>query len=41
MGGHDKTVELLIYSRGVDVNIKDKNGWTASHWGLYKMIFKY
>jgi ankyrin repeat protein len=33
MRGKDKTVEILI-NRGIDVNIKDKNGQTALHYGL-------
>ncbi len=39
--GEDKIVELLINSKGIDVNIKDKDGLTALHLGLYKIILKY
>jgi hypothetical protein len=28
---------MLINSKGIDVNIKDKNGATALHNGLYKI----
>jgi ankyrin repeat protein len=37
--GHDKTVELLINSKGIDVNLKDNDGWTALHRGfIIKLI---
>ncbi len=38
--GYDKIVEMLIKG-GIDVNIKDKDGATALHYGLYKMKLKY
>jgi ankyrin repeat protein len=37
----EKIVELLINSKGIDINLKDNDGKTALHWGLYKMKLKY
>jgi hypothetical protein len=39
--GHDKIVELLINSKGIDINITYNNGSTALHIGLYKIKLKY
>jgi ankyrin repeat protein len=38
--GKDKVVEMLI-NKGIDVNIKNKHGQTALHFGLYKIKLKY
>ncbi len=35
--GQEKIVELLINSKGIDINLKDKNGRTALHYGLFKI----
>jgi ankyrin repeat protein len=40
LNGHEKTVEMLIKG-GIDVNIKDKYGDTALHFGLSKIKLKY
>jgi hypothetical protein len=37
----EKIVELLINSKGIDINVKDNDGKTALHRGLYKMKLKY
>jgi hypothetical protein len=31
----------MLINRGIDVNIKDKNGKTALNHGLYKINLKY
>ncbi len=31
----------MLIDRGIEINIKDINGWTALHDGLYKIKLKY
>jgi ankyrin repeat protein len=38
--GHDKIVELLINSEGIDINLKDNDGYTALDRGFIIKLIK-
>ncbi len=39
--GHDKTIELLINSIGIVVNLKDNDGYTALDRGFIIKLIKW
>jgi ankyrin repeat protein len=36
LNGHEAVVELLLADDGIDVNSKDKDGWTPLSWAAGK-----